>query len=77
MIANLNAPAGTYGLRRDDVPADDSRVTSPFVGFAYVLDTTRLGDTEHDLTIYANSGSHRTLIGRRQFVVFNNSAFKN
>ncbi len=35
-----------------------------------------LGDSQHDLTIYANSGSYRTLIGRRQFVVFNNSANK-
>ena len=71
VIANLNAPAGTYGRRRDDVPQKDSRVTTPFVGFAYVLNTTTLGDSEHDLTIYANQGTHRTLIGRRKFVVFN------
>jgi hypothetical protein len=71
VIANLNAPAGTYGRRRDDVPQKDSRVTTPFVGFAYVLNTTTFGDSEHDLTIYANQGTHRTLIGRRKFVVFN------
>ena len=76
VIANLNAVNGMYGIRRDDVPIKDNRVTSPFVGFAYPLDTALLGDSQHDLTIYANSGSYRTLIGRRQFVVFNNSANK-
>jgi len=76
VIANLNAVNGMYGIRRDDVPVKDNRVLSPFVGFAYVLDTTALGDSQHDLTIYANSGSRRTLIGRRQFVVYNNTANK-
>jgi hypothetical protein len=76
VIANLNPVAGTYGIRRDDVPVKDNRVLSPFVGFAYGLDTTTLGDSQHDLTIYANSGSRRTLIGRRKFVVFNNTATK-
>jgi hypothetical protein len=76
VIANLNPVAGTYGIRRDDVPVEDYRVLSPFVGFAYALDTTALGDSQHDLTIYANSGSRRTLIGRRQFVAYNNTANK-
>jgi hypothetical protein len=77
IIANLNVPSGTYGLRRDDVVAKDVRVTSPFVGFAYDLDTGVFGDSEHDMTIYANaSNGRRTLIGRRQFSVFNNSPIK-
>ena len=76
-IANLTAAAGTYGLRRDDVVASDPRVTTPFVGFAYGLDTTKLGDSQHDLTIYAyDHAAHRTSIGRRKFVVFNNTATK-
>jgi hypothetical protein len=75
--ANLNKPAGTYGLRRDDVVATDNRVPTPFVGFVYALDTTLLGDTEHDLTAYAfDPAGHRTLIGRRKFVVFNNTSTK-
>jgi len=76
VVATLTTVGGTYGLRRDDVVAKDNRVASPFVGFAYVLDTTHLGDSEHDLTVYANSTGHRTLIGRRKFVVFNNSGTK-
>ncbi|MGH9368623.1 MAG: hypothetical protein ACRD3M_13215 [Thermoanaerobaculia bacterium] len=76
LIANLNVPSGTYGLRRDDVVAKDIRVTSPFVGFAYALNTTVLGDSEHDLTVYVNAGGRRTLIGRRKFVVFNNTPIK-
>lgn len=77
LIANLNPPAGTYGLRRDDVVASDNRVPTPFVGFAYGLDTTMLGDSEHDLTAYAyDHALHRTLIGRRKFVVYNNTATK-
>jgi hypothetical protein len=76
-VANLTAAAGTYGLRRDDVVASDVRVTTPFVGFAYGLDTTTLGDSEHDLTIYAwDHAAHRTLIGRRKVVVFNNTSAK-
>lgn len=76
VVATLTSAAETYGLRRDDVPAKDSRVTTPFVGFAYVYDTLTLGDSEHDLTVYANSGTHRTLIGRRTFSVFNNNTIK-
>jgi hypothetical protein len=77
IVANLNVPSGTYGLRRDDVVASDLRVTSPFVGFAYALDTAAFGDSEHDLTIYANASSgRRTLIGRRKFTIFNNTATK-
>jgi hypothetical protein len=77
VIANLNPVSGTYGLRRDDVVASDIRVTNPFVGFVYALDTTLLGDSEHDLTAYAfDSAGNRTLIGRRKFVVYNNTAIK-
>lgn len=77
VIVNLNVPTGTYGLRRDDVIASDIRVSTPFVGFAYGLDTTRLGDSEHDLTAYAyDRAGHRTLIGRRKFIVYNNTSTK-
>ena len=76
IVATLTCPGGTYCIRRDDVPAKDNRVNTPFVGFQYLLDTTRLGDAPHDLTVYANQGTHHTLIGRRSFVVYNNSATK-
>jgi hypothetical protein len=80
LVATLTAPLGTYGLQRDDVPANDIRVPTPFVGFFYPIDTTHMTDTEHDLVIYAydNPGGtpRRTEIGRRKFVVLNNSAIK-
>jgi hypothetical protein len=76
IVATLTCPSGTYCIRRDDVPAKDRRVTTPFVGFSFLFDTHSLGDSQHDLTVYANQGGHHTLIGRRQFVVFNNSATK-
>jgi len=77
VLANLNPVNGMYGLRRDDVVASDNRVTTPYVGFVYPLDTTKLGDSEHDLTIYAyDHAGNRTLIGRRQFVDFNNTTIK-
>jgi hypothetical protein len=79
VLAILDAPSGTYGIDRPDVPANDIRVSSEFVGFFYPLDTTKMGDTEHDLVIYAFDNatpSHRSEIGRRKFVVVNNSPIK-
>ena len=77
LVATLTVADGTYGLQRTDVAASDVRVTTPNVGFAYVLDTTQLGDSQHDLTVYVNDSSgHRTLIGRRRFVVYNNNSTK-
>jgi hypothetical protein len=79
VLAILDAPSGTYGIDRPDVPANDIRVTNRFVGFFYPLDTTKMGDTEHDLVIYAfdnSTPSHRSEIGRRKFVVVNNSPIK-
>ena len=77
---------------RPDVPANDFRVpatstdTGPtaFVGWAFTFDTGRLSDTQHDLVVYAvdtpNAGTgrpaFRTEIGRRKFVVFNNTGTK-
>ena len=77
---------------RPDVPANDFRVpptfisTGPtaFVGWAFNFDTTKLSDTQHDLVVYAwdtpnpASGrpSFRSEIGRRKFVVFNNTGPK-
>jgi hypothetical protein len=62
-------------LLRPDVPPNDPRVTTPFVGWSIVYDTTQLSDAEHDLTLYvvdnAFGGSRRTLVGRRKFVVNN------
>ena len=67
----------TYGLSRPDVPATDPRVPSVTVGFSFLLDTTRLSDSEHDLVIYAVDQQvgtpGRTEIGRRKFVVNNNA----
>ena len=77
---------------RPDVPANDFRVPSTFistgptafVGWAFNFDTTKLSDTQHDLVVYAwdtpNPGSgrpsFRSEIGRRKFVVFNNTGPK-
>jgi hypothetical protein len=66
-----------YGLSRPDVPAVDPRVPSSSVGFSFLLDTTRLSDSEHDLVIYVVDQQFgtpgRTEIGRRKFVVNNNA----
>jgi hypothetical protein len=66
-----------YGLSRPDVPAKDPRVPSVSVGFSFLLDTTRLSDSEHDLVIYVVDQRFgtpsRTEIGRRKFVVNNNA----
>jgi hypothetical protein len=47
------------------------------VGFSFLLDTTRLSDSEHDLVIYVVDQRFgtpsRTEIGRRKFVVNNNA----
>lgn len=65
-----------YGLSRPDVPAQDPRVNSSLVGFSFILDTTKLSDSEHDLVIYvvdrSGGGGNRSEIGRRKFVVDNN-----
>ncbi|MEO8432870.1 MAG: hypothetical protein ABI592_15290 [Acidobacteriota bacterium] len=77
-VATLDAPSGTYGIERPDVPANDIRVPTRFVGFSYPLDTTRMTDTEHDLVIYSfDFFGRRSEIGRRKFVVLNNSPIKN
>ena len=62
----------TYGLNRPDVPHNDFRVTSSFVGFGFPLDTTALSNSPHDLVIYVvDRSGNRTEIGRRKFVVDN------
>jgi hypothetical protein len=59
------------------VPSTDPRVPSVSVGFSFLLDTTRLSDSEHDLVIYVVDQRFgtpsRTEIGRRKFVVNNNA----
>jgi hypothetical protein len=64
-----------YGLSRPDVRAVDPRVFSANVGFSFLLDTTRLADSAHDLVVYVTDRQgNRTEIGRRKFVVDNNVA---
>ena len=69
----------TFGLFRPDVPRNDPRAPSNNLGFSFLLDTTRLSDSEHDLVIYVVDNQFipgRTEIGRRKFVVFNNTTTK-
>ncbi len=67
-----------YGLNRPDVRAVDPRVFSNSVGFSFLLDTTRLSDSPHDLVVYViDRLGNRTEIGRRKFVVNNNVATHN
>ncbi len=62
-----------YGLFRPDVPPNDSRVPNPYVGLSYILDTTQLSNSAHDLVIYVRDNQgNRSEIGRRKFVVDNN-----
>jgi hypothetical protein len=67
-----------YPLFRPDVPVNDPRVFTSNVGFSYILDTTKLSNSEHDLVIYVIDktfgGGNRSEIGRRKFVVDNNVA---
>jgi hypothetical protein len=63
----------SYGLNRPDVPQQDPRVNTPFVGFSFILDTTKLSNSEHDLVIYVvDHALVRSEIGRRKMVVANN-----
>jgi hypothetical protein len=78
-VVATSDPGGgaTYGLERPDVRQNDPRVGSrTLLGFAYLLDTTKLSDGEHDLVVYVVDGSfgggRRSEIGRRKFVVNNN-----
>jgi hypothetical protein len=58
---------------RPDVPANDIRVPTPYVGFQTSLDTRRMSDTEHDLSVYViDNFGRRSEVGRRKFVVLNN-----
>ncbi len=60
-------------LNRPDVPANDPRVTTPFVGFQVLYDTTKLTDGEHEVVVYVLDALNvRSEIGRRKFVVQNN-----
>jgi hypothetical protein len=62
-----------YPISRPDVPANDPRVALASVGFSYVLDTTQLPNSPHDLVIYVvDHQNNRSEIGRRKFVVNNN-----
>lgn len=68
VVGNAN-----YGLNRPDVRTFDPRVFSNNVGFSFLLDTTRLSDSPHDLVVYViDRQGNRSEIGRRKFVVNNN-----
>ena len=60
-------------INRPDVPKNDPRVTTPFVGFQIPYDTTKLTDGEHEVVVYVLDALNvRSEIGRRKFVVQNN-----
>jgi len=62
-----------YGLFRPDVPSKDSRVPTNNSGLSFVLDTTKLSNSAHDIVIYViDRVGNRTEIGRRKVVVNNN-----
>jgi hypothetical protein len=66
-------------LFRPDVPANDPRVNTAFVGWLYNVDTTKLTDGEHEVVVYVwdgIAGHIRTEIGRKKFVVQNNTVIK-
>jgi hypothetical protein len=79
-------------IARADVPANDTRVPATpftfgpvaFVGWGFVFDTSNLTDAQHDFVVYAvdtpngatGRPAFRTEIGRRKFVVFNNTTTK-
>ncbi|HKD16255.1 MAG TPA: hypothetical protein VKG23_00200, partial [Thermoanaerobaculia bacterium] len=63
----------TFGLFRPDVPLFDSRVPTNYAGFSFVLDTTKLSNSAHDIVVYVTDrNGNRTEIGRRKVVVNNN-----
>jgi hypothetical protein len=63
----------TYGLFRPDVPPQDPRVPVNNVGFSFILDTTQLSNSAHDIVVYViDRRGNRTEIGRRKAVVNNN-----
>jgi hypothetical protein len=62
-----------YGGSRPDVPAADSRVSGSNVGFGFLLDTTTLSDSPHDINVYVvDHRDERQLLGTRKMVVNNN-----
>ncbi|HTY41533.1 MAG TPA: Ig-like domain-containing protein [Thermoanaerobaculia bacterium] len=62
-----------YGLYRPDVPVGDPRVPTAYAGFSFVLDTTKLSNTQHDLVVYViDRQGNRSEIGRRKAIVNNN-----
>ncbi len=64
---------------RPDVCLNDPRVNTDLVGWLYNVDTTKLTDGEHEVVVYVQDGiaGHlRTEIGRKKFVVQNNTVIK-
>ena len=79
VVARSDNGTAVYGGARPDVPQNDPRVPAGAnVGWGAVLDTTKMGDTQHEVVVYVwdNPGnptiSRRSEIGRRRFTVNNN-----
>jgi hypothetical protein len=67
------SPFATFPISRPDVEKRDPRVNTTQVGWTFCLDTTKLGDSAHDINVYVTDHrSIRTLVGRTKIVVNNN-----
>ena len=75
VVARSDDGTAAYGIPRPDVPRSDNRVPSPGnVGWACALDTTKMGDGQHEIVIYVwDLVSSKSEIGRRRFIVDNNA----
>jgi hypothetical protein len=79
VVARSDNGTAVYGFPRPDVPHNDPRVPAPGnVGWNAALDTTKMGDGQHEIVVYVWDNpsnpaiSQRTEIGRRRFIVNNN-----
>ena len=52
VVARSDNGTAFYGLSRPDVPLADNRVGASNVGWSCLLDTTKMGDTLHEVTVY-------------------------
>jgi len=75
VVARSDNGTAIYGFSRPDVPLNDPRVPPPGnVGWNAALDTTKFGDGQHEVIIYViDNAAQRTEIGRRRFIVNNNT----
>lgn len=79
VVARSDNGTAIYGVFRPDVPRGDNRVPTAFSGWQCALDTSKMGDGQHEMVIYVWDSpgnptvSQRSEIGRRRFIVNNNS----